>query len=74
MAARHLQKLRTQDLPSSETVDADASDSEEENTAPPNPFGLLDDQEVGCAAHCGCYNRVLFHANWLLFEGRGKRD
>lgn len=59
MAARHLQKLRTQDLPSSETVDADASDSEEENTAPPNPFGLLDDQEVGCAAHCGCYNRVV---------------
>ncbi len=47
MAARHLQKLRAQDLPSA--FGDDASDSDEETTGPVNPFDLLDDKEVSCA-------------------------
>ncbi len=50
MAARHLQKLRAQDLPSAfDTFGDDASESEEETTGPVNPFDLLDDKEVSCA-------------------------
>jgi hypothetical protein len=49
MAARHLQKLRAQDLPSADTIGDDASESEEETTGPVNPFDLLDDKEVSCA-------------------------
>ena len=49
MAARHLQKLRAQDLPSSDAIKDDASESEEETIGPLNPFDLLDDKEVSCA-------------------------
>lgn len=49
MAARHLQKLRAQDLPSADAIGDEVSESEEETTGPVNPFGLLDDKEVSCA-------------------------
>ena len=46
MAARHLQKLRGEELPLSGAQEADASDSEEGNAAAQNPFDLLDQNEV----------------------------
>lgn len=46
MAARHLQKLRAQELPSSDAIEDNASESEEETTGPLNPFDLLDDKEA----------------------------
>ena len=46
MAARHLQKLRGQDLLPSEAQDPIASESEDESAEPLNPFDLLDDNEV----------------------------
>ena len=48
MAARHLQKLRGQDVQDvlADAQYVDASESEEE-TAALNPFDLLDDNEVG---------------------------
>ena len=49
MAARHLQKLRAQDLSSSDAIEDNASESGEETTGPLNPFDLLDDKEVSCA-------------------------
>ncbi len=49
MAARHLQKLRAQDLPSPDALEVDAGESEEESAAPLNPFDLLDENEVSCA-------------------------
>ncbi|DBA78426.1 hypothetical protein WJX79_008278 [Trebouxia sp. C0005] len=46
MAARHLQKLRAQDLSSSDAIEDNASESGEETTGPLNPFDLLDDKEA----------------------------
>ncbi|KAL3162159.1 hypothetical protein ABBQ32_009867 [Trebouxia sp. C0010 RCD-2024] len=45
MAARHLQKLRGDELPLSGARDVDASDSEDESAAAQNPFDLLDQNE-----------------------------
>ena len=47
MAARHLQKLRGEEVLPPDTQNAEASDSEEETTAPLNPFDLLGDNQVG---------------------------
>lgn len=46
MAARHLQKLRAQDVVPLNGVEDGSSDSEEESPGPLNPFDLLDDTEV----------------------------
>ena len=48
MAARHLQKLRAQEVPSLDVATDDQSGSEEETagSAPVNPFDLLDAQQV----------------------------
>lgn len=46
MAARHLQKLRGEEVPLSGAQDADASDSEDESAAAQNPFDLLEQDEV----------------------------
>lgn len=47
MAARHLQKLRGEVVLPSDTQNPEATESEEETTAPLNPFDLLDDNQVG---------------------------
>ena len=46
MAARHLQKLRAQDVVPLNGVEDGSSESEEESPGPLNPFDLLDDTEV----------------------------
>ena len=45
MAARHLQKLRGDDLLQQATSEPDTSESEEETAGPANPFDLLDEAE-----------------------------
>ena len=61
MAARHLQKLRAQDVPSLDVATDDQSDSEEETagSAPLNPFDLLDAQQVSTVEHAGTNYRCI---------------
>lgn len=65
MAARHLQKLRGQDEPDAQ--DVDASESEEES-APQNPFDLLDDNEVGHLPHAYSALGHVAHRRTFVFR------
>ena len=68
MAARHLQKLRVQDVPQLAAQDVDASESEEEIAAPLNPFDLLDDNEVSNLPHVHIALKSTAHRHTFVFR------
>lgn len=68
MAARHLQKLRGQDVLQPDVQAVDASESEEETAAPLNPFDLLDDNEVRSLPDAHSASRTAAHGHLFAFR------